>query len=115
MFLAAGEPVTVVHAEYVTDYYGNESEQLDWANAVETVLEPCGVAPRYSSEPVDPNRSPVIIGLTVFLPSGATVSARDRLRVRGDLWEVEGEPGTWISPFTGWYPGVEVALRRVNG
>jgi hypothetical protein len=60
-------------------------------------------------------RDTVIIGLTAYLPDGATIAATDRLSVRGDLWEVVGQPQPWQSPYTGWRPGIPVALRRVTG
>jgi len=37
--------------------------------------------------------------------------------VRGDssVWEVDGEPGDWLTPFTGWHPGLAIAVKRVTG
>jgi hypothetical protein len=109
-----GEQVTVLTAPLVTDEYGTPSAARDWDNAVPTVVENCVIAPRSSSEVDEPGRTAVIVGLTVYLPAGATVTAHDRLLVRDDTYEVDGEPGRWRSPATGRTAGIEVALRRVS-
>ena len=109
-----GEPVTVLSAPLAADEYGTPSAERDWDSATSTVIHGCAVAPRSSSELTDPGRLAVIVGLTVYLPAGSVVSPQDRMLVRGDLYEVDGEAGVWVSPFTGWSPGVEVALRRVS-
>jgi hypothetical protein len=31
------------------------------------------------------------------------------------MYEIDGEPGEWRSPFSGWHPGIEVAVTRVEG
>lgn len=78
-----------------------------------------GIAPRDANgtggnEDVNA-RDTVIVGLTLLMPSGSQVSAVDRFVVRGDLWEVYGQPESIISPFTGWNPGLPVAIGRVTG
>lgn len=111
MYFAHGEPVTVWTATTTTDRYGNEVN--DWV--VGPTYDRCSVAPRASTELTDGGRQGVIIGLSVYLPPDAVVGPHDRLEVRGDMFEIDGEPGEWRSPFTGWNPGIEVALKRVTG
>ena len=111
-----GEPVTILD--------GAATSQDDDGNDVATwptkaTYPSCGVAPSDGNgtggnEQTDA-RDTVVIGLTVFLPDGADVSPTDRAIVRGQMWEVVGEPQAWQNPFTGWRPGVPVALRRVKG
>lgn len=48
----------------------------------------------------------------VYLPSGTDVSYVDTVTVAGATYEVDGQPGEWVNPFTGWHPGVEVRLKR---
>ena len=60
-------------------------------------------------------RDTVIIGLAALLPPGTPVKATDRVTVRGELHEVNGEPADQRSFLTGWHPGVLVSLRRVTG
>lgn len=46
---------------------------------------------------------------TVYAPPGADVRPTDRLRVRGDVYEVAGKPQDWGSN------GVVIAVRLVTG
>lgn len=49
---------------------------------------------------------------TVYLPPGTDVGYLDAVVIAGHRYEVDGEPVHWRHPLTGWYPGVEVKLRR---
>lgn len=71
------------------------------------------VAPRRGTEDGTDLRQAVIVGLTAYLPKGTVIGPRDQVIVRGDTYEVEGEPGDWRqSPLA---LGVEVALTRAEG
>jgi hypothetical protein len=50
----------------------------------------------------------------VILPSGTAVAPLDRLRVRGLVYEVDGQPEDQADPMTGGRPGVRVVARRVT-
>lgn len=83
-------------------------------------IEGCALAPRQSSEPTEPGRAQVIVGLAAYLPHGADVRAADVVvpasgRWAGVRWQVIGEPGDWENPITGWKAGTKVALERVTG
>lgn len=113
MRFAHGE--TVVRLRYTligTDGYGNDLYDDEPA---ETPLPDVGVAPRYSSER-DQGESTVIVGKTLLLPPlpGYDVQPGDRFRVGGAVYEVEGEPGVWRSPFSGTFFGTEVPVKRVT-
>lgn len=110
-----GETVVVLTGAAVDDPYSGESTVIDWSEPTEVEVRGCAVAPRTSSEPTQDARTAVITGMTVYLPPGTVITPQSRLRVRGELHEVDGEAGVWISPFTGWTPGVEVATKRVAG
>lgn len=106
-----GETVTILRPGPSTeDEYGNEVP----GPPTETDVPGCAVAPRSSSEDVQA-RDQVIIGLSVWMPSGTDVQATDQMRVRGVLYEVDGEPGGYASPFTGTSGPVQVALTRIEG
>lgn len=79
-------------------------------------IENCGIAPRYSTDATEGNSSRVIVGFSFYGPHGADVLADDRIITPwdGNAYDVEGEVCEWISPFSGWSPGVEAALRRVT-
>lgn len=114
------ETVTVERPGGV-DRYG------DRLPTVSRTVDGCIFAPRGSSGGVTASRegassgglaSPntVITGLTAFMPESAAIDATDIVvRADGTRWEVQGEPGLWRSPFTGWTPGLQVALTRVEG
>lgn len=103
-----GETVTVTRP-------GGTSRYGDPLPGVDHVLDGVGFAPRYSTE-LTAQRSTVIVGLTMLADVGADVLPVDVItRANGKKYQVEGEPGEWISPLTGWHAGVEVALVRVTG
>lgn len=51
----------------------------------------------------------------VYAPVGVDIKATDRLRVRGVVYAVDGQPAEWRSPFPGGPEGVHVALKYVAG
>ena len=111
MIFPYGETAVILRAPLVDAGYGNQ--ERDWDNATPTESPGWAFAPRPGDETTTSDSPSVIVGLTGYGPPGADVLPTDRLEVRGDVYEVEGEVGEWRSPFTGWEPGVEVALRRV--
>lgn len=111
MIFASGETIVVLRpAAGATDDYGNPVE--DWANAIRTTVENCGLAPRTEPESGGADAPAAIIGLTLYARPGTDIAATDRIEARGETWEVDGIPGEWHNPFTGTDFGVEVALRR---
>jgi hypothetical protein len=80
---------------------------------VESQWGPCAVAPRYAAEQADPRSTPVIVGKVVYGPSVA-IDSDDQLVIDGEAWQVDGLPGEWVSPFTGWAPGIEVPVKRAG-
>lgn len=107
-----GETITVLRPGSTTDRYDNVV--ADWTAPTRTDITGCAVAPRSTSEE-NIGRQAVIIGLTVYTPAGADIRPSDRVEVRGDVHEVDGEIGDWRNPFTGTRPGLEVQLKRVAG
>lgn len=113
MMFAAGETVVRVRAGGSTevDGYGNPVPGAD----VETPLPGWAVADGSTAEFNQPGREAVSVDLVGYGPPGVDVKSSDRFRVRGELYNVEGEPFVWRSPFTGWTPGVVVKWSRVTG
>jgi hypothetical protein len=101
--------VTLLSANAEVDDLGDS----DAAAPSSSLWGPCAIAPRTSAERVDSRSPAVITGLTVYGPLVA-IKATDRLVINGDTYEVEGVPGDWSSPFTGWQPGIEVAVVRAS-
>jgi hypothetical protein len=102
--------VTVKLRSTVTtdDGLGN-TEQV----VTESSWGPCAVAPRYATESTDPHAPRVIVGKTVYGPA-RTIDADDTLVIAGVEYQVDGLPGEWVSPFTGWAPGIEVPVVRAG-
>jgi hypothetical protein len=90
-----GESITVLTATTVTDPYSTEDVE-DWTSpterAVVTVAPP---EPRPSAEPVQDARNALINGWTLYLPPGDPITARNRVRVRGEVYPVQGTPAVW--------------------
>lgn len=53
--------------------------------------------------------------LTCIAPVGTVLASVDRVEVAGKSYEVQGNPWSWQSPFTGTQPGVQVELKAVSG
>lgn len=106
--LPYGITITVVRPGK-RDKYGDETPGTEHA------IDGCAVYPRTSGESTD-QRDTVVIGLTLLAPYGVDLKATDKVRLPdGTTYQVDGEPGPWSSPLTGWQPGVQAALERVTG
>lgn len=109
-----GETVVRLRAVEATNAYGDI--ERDWANAAEARIDGCALAPTVEQEFHQPGRDGVEVGWTLYAPYAADVTAYDRIEHhRYGMFEVDGEPGLWRSPFTGREAGMTVRLRRVEG
>jgi hypothetical protein len=111
-----GETVTLLKLAITgQDDYGN-----DILTKTPSVIAGCPTWPRsagnqmFTSEHVQA-QDIVIVGLTIVFPPGTDVHFTDQVIVRGDLYEIDGEPGIHTSPLTGFAAGVEIALKRFMG
>jgi hypothetical protein len=100
--------VTVVVQRATTDRFGDRTYVDDH------VLTDCAIAPRESTEATG-DRATVIVGVSLYAPHGADIRPTDRLILPDGAYQVVGQPFDYVNPFTGWAPGVEVALERVVG
>ena len=73
------------------DRHGNPVEA--WADPAPVRVH--AVAPRVSSEPDDPNRSVVVIGLEVYAPAGTQFGPHDRVVWGDEEFEVDGDIADW--------------------
>lgn len=110
-----GEPVVLLrYSSTEQDYLGNDIPVY-----TEVPIEHAAVyatdANGYAGNETTGGMDQVIAGLGVLLPPGTDVEPLDRMRIRGQLWEVDGHPNAMRSFFTGWTPGVLCTLRRVEG
>lgn len=110
-----GETVTRLRGTPAFNNYSDEPDGTDW-NAPDSLDIPgCGFNPGQSSEPVQDARNAVVTQPEVYAPAGSDVLPGDRLVVRGVTYEVDGRPADYRSPFTGWTPGLVIALKEVQG
>lgn len=108
---AHGEPVDVLD-RVVT---GQDDFGKDVYTTTETTIPNCAFAPQGSLERVQ-GQNLITTTPTVYLPDGATVpSATARVRVRGRLYDIDGEPQVFVNPFSGSTPGAVLRLKAVTG
>lgn len=112
---AHGETVTRLRATMVLDPYSGENGEPSWDDPDELDISGCAFDPGGSSEALDLARNVVTTQPKVYAPAGSDIAAADRVVVRGVTYEVDGNPALWRSPFTGWEPGLVVALKSSEG
>jgi hypothetical protein len=115
VLFAYGETFTRLRGTPVTDPYSGEATGISWDSPNSLAIPDCGFNPGRSTEPVQDARNAVITQPEVYAPTGSDVLAGDRLVVRGVTFEVDGNPGDYRNPFTGWRPGIVIALKEVAG
>lgn len=103
-----GVMVTLRSTTTTDDELGNSTTVT-----VESQWGPCGVAPRYALESTDSRTPAVIVGKTVYGPTVA-IDSDDTLVIDGVEYQVDGLPGVWRNPFTGWDAGIEVPVKRAS-
>lgn len=103
------ESVDVLTAGTTTDPYGGPDVE-DWDNPTErTVTTLAPAEPRPSSEPVQDARNSVTNGWTLYLPAGDPITVYNKVRVRGEVYPVQGTPADWLGR------GVVVQCYRTDG
>ena len=95
----------------VDDAHGNPVE--GWADPVSVGIY--AFNPGTTSEPFIPGHDRVVTQPAVYAPVGTVFGPRDRVTVRGVLYEVDGVPLEYRNPFGGLVDGIQVNLRGVTG
>lgn len=101
------ETVTRLRAPAAAGRFGATGTPL------EQDIPDCTIIPRTSSEDTQDGDT-VIIGLTLVAPPLTDLVATDHVRVRGLVYEIEGDPGDYRTK-RGKAKAVIAALRRVTG
>lgn len=81
---------------------------------VTTSLEVQAFAPGVSDEVAAAFGAQVVDMGTVYADVDVDVRPSDRLVIRGETWQVEGNPRDWSSPYALGRSGAEVLVRRVS-
>lgn len=103
------ETVERLRAQTAPDRYTNEIP-TGW---VATPLPGVLVAPSTSADLIQPGRDGVVTDLTLLAPAGTDLTARDRIRYRGDEYSIAGDVADWSTG--GGVGGLTIGLRRVAG
>lgn len=101
-----GVYVTLKSVTTAEDQYGNSS-------TTETTRRwgPVARAPRFADEQTGTRTVPVIVGEVLYGPKVA-IDSDDLIVIGDETFAVDGLPGEWKNPFTGWDPGIEVPIKR---
>jgi len=91
-----GEDVQVLSAGQKADPYSGETAE-SWDSPSEVTISNVLCEPRPSGEPVQDPRNAVTSGWTLYLqaPPAAPITAANRVRVRGIVYQVIGDPADW--------------------
>lgn len=109
-----GETVTVLTAGTKTDRYSDQNAE-DWGNPTEVAVDGVAVADGGSTEPLQDARNSVESDYDLYFPVDTELTRESRVRVRGQVCEVVGNPFLWRSPLTGWTPGLVVRAKFAEG
>lgn len=115
MTLPYGLPTVRRRAPKVTNGYSGESDRYDWDAAVDTSIGTCAFDPGGSVEPTQDGRSSVVSQPSALFPGEwPDVKADDRLVIGEREWQVDGDPGDYRNPWSG-FGGLVVRLKAVEG
>lgn len=110
-----GETITRIRAGVVLDPYSNEETGLDWDAVIETDIANVALEPRPSSEPVQDARNAVTSGFTLYAWRAVDLTPADKVRMRGVVYDIDGEPADWRNPYSGRLVGTIIQTKAVDG
>lgn len=105
---------TVSRAAYqagATDAYGNPTDAWGTPSSVTIIA----FNPGTTAEPFLPGHDRVITRPAIYAAEGTSWSSRDRVTVRGVLYEVDGVPLDYRNPYDPSYDGIQINLKAVDG
>lgn len=106
-----GEPIIIKRrTANGVDSHGNPTFATQ-----DIVLRHALIAIGTTSESMDPERTAYDAKVTIYVPRGTDIQEGDRFLIRNSLWEKDGSPEEWVSPFPSGSDGVVVPLRRRRG
>lgn len=103
------DTITVQRAGTTIDPYSQLETPGDWDNPTEWDVTGCDFQPGASTEYLI-GRDFSEIGGTVFAPTGTDVTAYDRIKFKGTVYDVDGEPEVWSGRLG--YVGVHLKVRK---
>lgn len=101
------------------DRYGDPTGTADDEVAIEGAMwgpRSQRTAVPASIDVLDRDREGVLERLIVFVPDGQPLPKHtDALRIDGQVYKLDGNPGTWTNHMTGWRPGSVLTVWRTAG
>jgi hypothetical protein len=109
-----GETVVVLTAGTTSDPYSGESV-ADWTTPTEVAVPDVLCEPRPGGEPQQDARNQITSGWTLYFqsPPDVAIDPTNRIRVRGVVYDILGEPADWR--LGSWQPGLVVQCERSVG
>ncbi|MFE9569242.1 hypothetical protein ACFYMW_12190 [Streptomyces sp. NPDC006692] len=108
------QTVVILRAPHVTDRYGNQTTERDWASATRTTVRRVSVQPADTAED-DGDRPAVTTGLRLITRRGVDIDLipGDRVVAVGRVLDTDGEPARYV--VGGRHHHTEARLKEVNG
>lgn len=109
---SSGEVVTRRRRQQTgADRYGNPVYEL-----VDVVLgETAAFDPGGSREPVEVGRTPTVTTPKLYFTQWPDLVKTDLVVVRGEVFQIEGDPADWRNPWGSDVGGMVVELERAEG
>lgn len=83
---------------------------------VRTSIDVTGWAPSTSTDITDRAREGVVARFTLYGPIGLDLVHTDLVDIGdGHEYQLDGDPGPWVNPLTGWAAGSTVDIWRAAG
>lgn len=108
-----GETVTRLRSGTASDRYGDDAST---GTPAEVAVDGALFAPGGSPQTFQIGRQPVIDQpVLYFLRQWPDIVQTDKIRVRGTVYEVDGDPEDWRSAYGSGLGGLVVKLKKVSG
>jgi hypothetical protein len=103
--------VTLIHRvpSGQVDEYGNDIMTETSITVPNTVFVPSGSSENLAFA------DQVTTGEQFYMPYGTPVNILDVIQFNGELYEVQGKPSEWVSPFSGRVSPIRIDTTKITG
>lgn len=113
--MAHGESITVTtRTQSGTDAYGNPT-YVTTSLTRRGAFSPSGGVELTGAGDLVTSTPQVLFTRQAAVDIAAVATSDSQVTVRGGVYTVDGEPGDWVSPFTGRRAGLLIPLKRSTG
>ncbi len=108
-----GRTVTVLRRGVEVEPYSGATSLGSWDMATGHPIHGCAIAPGVSSDESEVDRDRLDSHITVYAAWGVDILPTDRIVTPdGEVWDVDGLPAHWESPYTGRKFGAVITCKR---